>query len=526
MKQLTCEMCGGTDLVKQDGVFVCQSCGTKYSVEEAKKMMVEVSGSVNVKNAAQLENLLNLAKSSYESKNFAQTEAFCNQIIAIDNTSYEAWKLKGLAINYQVNSKNQRILEAYNCIMTSYRILPDQEKPAKKKETINLLIICFESEVEFWLKQIEAGRPTDAALVRAKNSYVDSCEKMKSAFDELGLEKEKQEFLTSFSNFFCRKANDICMASWKSTVGYNYYREYMGQGPFKQVNGFSVLAHTDLYRPTKAIWDTFLSETDNLIALLQYAEKQFTEDTDPVVMKNIYHNIIFFEKEIIPSASWHIVLGNGPLTWFDGKQVFGWRVNYTLTDSAIRSRCATVAKYEEKERAMSKVVDAHLKAMQEALRKAKIALYWADHTAEKEELEQEQADIKKKTEGLSAQIDAIDNKNAPTISELIKERDKTLLCEIDANKQEDLIRSLESQRDELGFFKIKEKKEIRNRIDNEELPKLEALKTKAEAERKAHRDRFNAEINALKNEGKELRDEFAQLKKRSDEIAKELTKDR
>ena len=41
MKQLTCEMCGSTDLMKQDGVFVCQSCGTKYSVEEAKKMMVD-----------------------------------------------------------------------------------------------------------------------------------------------------------------------------------------------------------------------------------------------------------------------------------------------------------------------------------------------------------------------------------------------------------------------------------------------------------------------------------------------------
>ena len=41
MKQLTCEMCGSTDLVKQDGIFVCQSCGCKYSVEEAKKMMIE-----------------------------------------------------------------------------------------------------------------------------------------------------------------------------------------------------------------------------------------------------------------------------------------------------------------------------------------------------------------------------------------------------------------------------------------------------------------------------------------------------
>lgn len=41
MKQLSCEMCGSTDLLKTDGVFVCQNCGCKYSVEEAKKMMVE-----------------------------------------------------------------------------------------------------------------------------------------------------------------------------------------------------------------------------------------------------------------------------------------------------------------------------------------------------------------------------------------------------------------------------------------------------------------------------------------------------
>ena len=44
MKQLTCEMCGSTDLVKEGGVFVCQTCGTKYSVEEARKMMISGTG--------------------------------------------------------------------------------------------------------------------------------------------------------------------------------------------------------------------------------------------------------------------------------------------------------------------------------------------------------------------------------------------------------------------------------------------------------------------------------------------------
>ena len=63
MKALTCEMCGSTNLIKEDGVFVCQSCGTKYSVEEAKKMMIEgtvsITGTVTVANTGSVENYLN-----------------------------------------------------------------------------------------------------------------------------------------------------------------------------------------------------------------------------------------------------------------------------------------------------------------------------------------------------------------------------------------------------------------------------------------------------------------------------------
>ena len=59
MKQLTCEMCGSTDMAKQDGFFVCQSCGMKYSTEDAKKMMIEgtvdVQGTVKVDNSAFVE---------------------------------------------------------------------------------------------------------------------------------------------------------------------------------------------------------------------------------------------------------------------------------------------------------------------------------------------------------------------------------------------------------------------------------------------------------------------------------------
>lgn len=84
MKQLTCEMCGGTDLIKQDGAFVCQNCGMKYSVEEAKKMMIEgtvdVQGTVKVDNSAFVEKYLANARRAYEKEDWEEVEKYYNMV--------------------------------------------------------------------------------------------------------------------------------------------------------------------------------------------------------------------------------------------------------------------------------------------------------------------------------------------------------------------------------------------------------------------------------------------------------------
>lgn len=101
MKRLVCEMCGGTDLVKQDGVFVCQNCGTKYSVEEAKKMMVEgavtvegtvaVEGTVKVDKTEELKKLYTLARRAKESDNTENAVRYYTQIEMQDPDSWEAY---------------------------------------------------------------------------------------------------------------------------------------------------------------------------------------------------------------------------------------------------------------------------------------------------------------------------------------------------------------------------------------------------------------------------------------------------
>ena len=41
MAQPVCELCGSRDFAKQDGMFVCEGCGTKYTTEEARRLMME-----------------------------------------------------------------------------------------------------------------------------------------------------------------------------------------------------------------------------------------------------------------------------------------------------------------------------------------------------------------------------------------------------------------------------------------------------------------------------------------------------
>ena len=116
MKQLTCEMCGSTDLIKQDGVFVCETCGTKYSVEEAKKMMVEgtveVAGTVKIDDSAKIANYYTIAESACDAGNQKEAENYCNKVIEIEPNNYKAWLLKGRAAGLQSTLDNLRLEES------------------------------------------------------------------------------------------------------------------------------------------------------------------------------------------------------------------------------------------------------------------------------------------------------------------------------------------------------------------------------------------------------------------------------
>lgn len=133
MKRLTCEMCGGTDLVKQDGVFVCQTCGCKYSVEEAKKMMIEgtvdVSGSeVKIDRSEQIEKIRKLAARAKEAGDTAAAAKYYEQIMLEDPDDWEATFYTTLysASNCKVAQIGEAALRVGNIIDPVFQLIQQQ----------------------------------------------------------------------------------------------------------------------------------------------------------------------------------------------------------------------------------------------------------------------------------------------------------------------------------------------------------------------------------------------------------------
>lgn len=97
MKAMKCEMCDSTDLVKADGLYVCQNCGTKYEPAEARKLMVEIDGTVDVSGSsvkidksAEIESLYKMARQAKDAGSNDLALKYYEQILPIDPTGWEA----------------------------------------------------------------------------------------------------------------------------------------------------------------------------------------------------------------------------------------------------------------------------------------------------------------------------------------------------------------------------------------------------------------------------------------------------
>ncbi len=153
MKQIVCEMCNSNDFVKQDGYFVCQHCGAKYTVEEAKKMMIEgtvdVQGTVKVDSSDDLKNLYQAAHNAREIADYASAIKHYELINAKDPNSWEAmFFLIALKTNSIKNSEiGLSAIRITNCLDKVFQLIKENVSVEKEqREAINdVFLQCFET---------------------------------------------------------------------------------------------------------------------------------------------------------------------------------------------------------------------------------------------------------------------------------------------------------------------------------------------------------------------------------------------
>ena len=145
MKQLICEMCTSNDLVKQDGFFVCQNCGTKYSVEEAKKMMVEgtvdVTGTVKIDNSAFIEKYLINARRAKEKTDWEEVEKYYNMVEQNDPQNIEAifYSSYGKAMLSLTDSDRFKREQKFNVFGKSISVIDDYYDVSKADELEDII---------------------------------------------------------------------------------------------------------------------------------------------------------------------------------------------------------------------------------------------------------------------------------------------------------------------------------------------------------------------------------------------------
>ena len=146
MKQLTCEMCGSTDLIKDGGVFVCQSCGCKYSIEEAKRMMIEgtvdVQGTVKVDNSAFVEKYLANARRAKEKEDWEETEKYYNMVEQNDPDNIEAifYSAYGKAMSSLTNNDVYKREASFKVLKNCISVVDDHYKLERREDNKQAII--------------------------------------------------------------------------------------------------------------------------------------------------------------------------------------------------------------------------------------------------------------------------------------------------------------------------------------------------------------------------------------------------
>lgn len=180
MKAIVCEMCGGNDVVEQDGLYICQNCGTKYTAEDVKKLMIDISGSsIKVDEKEKAESYRKLAKEARKMDNIQKAAEYYNQLVTLCPDDWEAiffsvYYSSASCVIAQITIAASNVSSAVKLVTAKISNLPSQEKMDICNEIVTYTLLLKEAFLESARKhQVNYG---------TTDSYNEFCERKKAIY--------------------------------------------------------------------------------------------------------------------------------------------------------------------------------------------------------------------------------------------------------------------------------------------------------------------------------------------------------
>lgn len=516
MKKIVCELCDGTEFVKEGGMFICQGCGTKYTAEEAKSMMKEVEGGSAVvdvpagnPNQQQIENLLLLASNAYSASNNEETEKYCNRAIEYDAMCYKAWFLKAKAVGWSSTIQNPRIAEAAHSFKQAVDFAPDEEKESLTTEAAEELkrlgLACIS------LRQKRFSQYPDKEELNGFLSdfehLIEGLAVLLSKGAEVAQAGALEGLLGGLANIPQLKIITVKSKAEKAGVPKEFFSQIAIMMNNAAVDGFNTAKkkYNGENHPLQRDLAKTIDEVDNCITLLGLAISVSDDDDDDDIKR--YESKNTMQEYLINASAYDSYSST-------------WR-SISLTEEAKKNRRENIQSNKDKikeirDKAKAKAEEERKKAEEE--KQARIKAYWEAHPEEKAKIEDELKGLNDKKSKLSADIASVEAE----IQAL--QPNGVVPSEAEDNKIREQIRNLENDRAKLGLFAGKQKKQI-----TEEIAALngrrDALKAKIEAEKKDRQAEADKKADPLKKKKDTLSADWDKTTKKIAALEAELTKD-
>lgn len=240
MKSIVCEMCGSHDMIKTNDHYVCQSCGTKFTLEEARKLIVE--GVVKIDNTERLDNLFEAARNAKSIGNYEQAKRFYTEILTLEPNSWEAtyYSVFCSAADCMIMQIESSANSLRNCLDICFRLIElYAEDKAEAVSSVARDTISI------------AGVFHDAALEHFDNSFARLPNILLSQWvpEYIGRASAAAYLLFSVGDHAEDQSEELAVAAWHKGLTYivNYYPILRSESNEKQNT------HSDIEKYTEKI---------------------------------------------------------------------------------------------------------------------------------------------------------------------------------------------------------------------------------------------------------------------------------